>query len=137
MGIEITNKAKIDLPNLAIEVVEELERTRKGMRTDLKSTKGLSELIKNHADSIKKDPHTRLDYSLIFSDAYYSTYSVRISKPTGKNLIQYIEPISEKLDSPSDLKDEEIKKLIEFCTAISDYAALHKEEVDNLKRPHF
>jgi len=130
MGIEITNKAKIDLPNLAIEVVEELSRLNLKKESNLKHTKELSELI-------KKDFTWRSDYSSIFSEAYLSAYSQIISKLPNENSKPYMMDIVKKLDMPSDLKDEEIKKLIEFCTAISDYAALHKEEVDNLKRPHF
>jgi hypothetical protein len=114
---------KIDLSSLSIWAAEELQRLRLKENTHLSNTIELSTFI-------KREFAKRLDYSLIFSNAYFSTYSKRINLGEIK---KYSEDISEKLANPLDLKKNEIENLIGFCANLSDYSTLHEEEIRNLK----
>ena len=105
----------IELPLLAIGAAEELERLRRNKSTNLNQTKKLSSII-------KKDFTWRLDYSVIFSNAYFSTYNEKIPKLEEKNSTNYINDISNKLIDPSNLKEKELGELRDFCVNLSDHA---------------
>ena len=118
---------KIDLPLLSIEAAEELQRFSLKKNTDLKQTIELSALIKENFSK-------RLDYQLLFTNAYFATYGKRINLG---HIKEYSEEISEKLSSPLSLNDTELEKLVNFCANLSDYSALNQREIDNLKGPCF
>jgi len=115
------------LPLLSIEAAEELQRFSLKKNTNLKHTKELSDLIKKSA--------WRWDYIEIFSKAYSSAYSIDISKLNFKNSKPYMMDTAEKLESPLDLREEEIEKLIRFCVNLSDYSALHEEDIRKWRTP--
>lgn len=119
----------MDLPLLAINAADELERLRLKKKTNLKSTKELSILIK---ESFQK----KLNYHLVFSNAYFSTYYKEIS-PSPKKNSRYIKEISKKLESPSNLENKELKDLVDFCANLSDYSSLHQDYLESLKGPCF
>jgi hypothetical protein len=62
---------KVDLPLLAIDAAEELEKLKRNKPTNLNKVKKLSSLIKS-------DFNWRLDYQVIFRDSYFSTYNEKI-----------------------------------------------------------
>jgi hypothetical protein len=128
MTISLTNKT-VHLPLLSIEAAEELQKLQLKMPTQLEHAKELCQLI-------KKDFTGRLDYSIIFSNAYFATYSFEMPSTLDKR-IPYIEGISKKLDSPSTLEDKELKSLIDFCVNLSDYSAMHEEDLESLRGPCF
>jgi inactivated superfamily I helicase len=115
----------MELYSLAIESAEELERLNKNLSTDLKHTEKLSELI-------EKDFVKRLDYSLIFSRAYYSAYHERISVLPNDNSIPSMIAVSKKLESSLNLKNEEREKLIHFCTNLSNWSLSYEEAIKNI-----
>ena len=116
----------VDLPFLSIDSADEPQRLKLNKSTDLKYTKELSELI-------KKDFTWRYDYSGIFSDAYYFTYSKEISRLPDENSKPYMIEISQKLDISFSLKNEELEKLVNFCVTLSNYSAIYREEIEGLK----
>jgi hypothetical protein len=119
-------KMNLSLPLLAIESAEELQRLKLKKMTNLENTKELSSLI-------KKDFVWRWDYSQIFSEAYFATHSKKISLlPSEKSKKCMIE-IANKLKSPSNLKYEELGKLVNFCVNLSDYSAMYVEDMINLR----
>ena len=118
---------KIDLPLLSIEAAEELQKFSLKKNTDLKQTIELSALIKENFSK-------RLDYQLLFTNAYFATYGKRINLGFIK---EFSEEISEKLSSHLSLNDTELEKLVNFCANLSDYSALNQREIDNLKGPCF
>jgi hypothetical protein len=120
MTISLINK-RVNLPLLSIGAAEELQRLKLKKDTDLKNVKELSILL-------KEDFARRLDYFLIFKKAYSSTYAASIS-----NLTSEIGTIAQKLEYSSKLKDKELEKLVNFCTNLSDYSAIHEEEIRILK----
>ena len=124
-----STKRREDLPLLAIESAEELQRLKLKKITDLKYTGELFQLI-------KKDFPTRLDYSTIFSNAYFATYSSEIPSTLGER-IPYIEEIYKKLESPSSLKNKDLSRLINFCANLSDYSAMYEEDINNLKTSRY
>ena len=99
----------MNLSLLSIEAAEELARLNKKLPTSLEKTKELSENLKEF--------FWRLDYQLIFSNAYNETYS---KLPHGK-----IHEITNKLKNPP---KKELKKLTEFCVNLSDYAQAYQEQ---------
>ncbi len=121
MKIKINHKPEPDLSLLSIEAAEEIERIRKNISTNLKSTKELSKLI-------KKDFTWRLDYGVRFSEAYYGAYSVNLSELTTKELKPYIETIVKKLDSISNLESEELGELVGFCANLCTSFSLYEQE---------
>jgi regulator of sigma D len=120
MTISLINK-RVDLPLLSIRAAEELQRLKLKKDTSFENTKQLAVLI-------KEDFANRLDYSQIFKQAYHSTYLESIT-----NINRKIGTITQQLESRLNLKDEELKKLVNFCTNLSDYSALHEEEIRILK----
>jgi hypothetical protein len=119
-----------DLPLLSIEAAEEIQKKVKGVKTDFKSTKELSYLLKENFSN-------RLDCSVIFSNAYRSAYENEMSGSLNQNSKNYMEKISEKLNNLDSLKEEELEKLVKFCTDLSDFAQLHKDELESLRGPCF
>lgn len=129
--MEIDLKAKIDLPMLSINAAEELKRLELKKVTNLKSAKELSNLLKEEISKLaKKDSSHRLDYLTIFSGAYSLTYSPDNLKLIEENPKQYMETIVKKLESPSNLENEELEKLLDFCVKLSDYSAAYKKAID-------
>ncbi len=128
MAIKLSYGPRPDLGDLAIDTAEELERLRKGMKTGLTSAKRGSKLIK---ENLIKDSiwDTRLDYFTIFSNAYFQKYSIDISKLDYKESIQHIQNISKKLDSASELKNEELKEIVGFFCGLSVADSLYKEKL--------
>lgn len=122
--MEIDKTPKPNLPLLAIESAEDLARLKKNIKTDLKHAKELSELLEKNS--------WRLDYSIIFTEAYFNAYNKNISSENPK---KYYEEIYKKLNSPSKL-GKKLEGLINFCVKLSDSAALYKEEIERLKTPH-
>ena len=110
---------------LTIEAAEELQRLNKNINTNLKFAKELSELL-------QEEFTWRLDYSLIFSKAYFQTYSTE-SQLSIENSKQYLETISKNLEYPSALEHGELEKLIDFCVKLSDYAAIQEQEIRKLR----
>jgi hypothetical protein len=123
MEIEIIRKK--NLPLLSIEAAEELQRLKLKKETNLEHAKELSTLI-------KKDFIERVDYSEIFSRAYFATYSSDLPSSLDKR-IPYVEEISKKLETPSNLKYKELEKLVDFCVNLSNYSAFHEEDIRILK----
>lgn len=119
-------KEKVNLPLLTIEAAEELQRLKKHKETGLEKTKELSALIKEKFNK-------RLDYSLIFRDAYSSTYLKHIPSLFNINSKKYIELISNKLEFSPDLESKELDGLIKFCVKLSDYASMYKERIEVFK----
>ena len=114
----------MELSSLAIEAAEELQIFSLKKNNDLKNAKELAKLIK---------VNQRMDYSAIFSQAYLSTYQIDLSKLNDKDSRQYLQTITEKLKSPSNLEDGELEKLINFCVNLSDYSAIHEEDIREMK----
>lgn len=114
----------MNLSLLSIETAEELQRFSLKKNTDLKNATELSKLI-------KEDFSKRLDYSLLFSNAYFATYSnkIEISK-----IRDYTKEISNNLINPLKLNDRELEKLVSFCVNLSDYSELHEEEIRELRK---
>ncbi len=119
----------IELPLLAIEAAEEIEKVKKNIKTNLKSSIKLSSLI-------KRDFTWRLDYSVMFSNAYFSTYNKEISKSPDESQTQYIKEISNKLDNTPTLEQSELKDLVSFCTNLSDHSQLYMEDIQELMEGH-
>jgi hypothetical protein len=118
-------KKRRDLSLLSIDAAEELQRLRLKKDTSFENTKQLSVLI-------KEDFANRLDYSEIFKQTYYSTYSSEIPASLNRRIF-YMLRVSNQLDSPSNIKDRELEKLVNFCVNLSDYSAIHEEEIRILK----
>jgi hypothetical protein len=116
----------MELSLLSIEAAEELQRLKLKKITDLRNTKELSTLI-------KEDFVWKWDYSKIFSEAYFATYSEELSLFPSKKSKNCMNEISKKLESPSNLKYKELKQLIDFCVNLSDYSSFHDEEIRILK----
>ena len=78
-----------------------------------------------------------MDYAVTFSEAYFSTYSEKISTLPDKNLIPFMEKISKKLEDPKKLENHQLKELSDFCVNLSDYSATHEEKVNSYRGPCF
>ena len=115
-----------NLSLLSIQAAEELQTFSLKKENDLTSAKKLSKLI-------KKEFQTSFNYSSIFSGSYLVTYNKKISVLPDKNSKKYMIEISSKLESPSNLNERELEQLVVFCVNLSDYSALHEEEMKNIK----
>lgn len=124
--MELIKKPNKYLSLLSIESAEDIQKLRLKMMTDLKNAKELSALI-------KEDFPKRLDYSLLFSKAYFSTYNEEISPLDYKNLKTYIERISRRLECPLNLDEKEIGQLVDFCANLSDFSAINEQDIRNLR----
>lgn len=120
----------INLPLVSIQAAEELERLRLKKGDNIEKTRELSNFMKEKFDK-------RLDYSLIFTKAYFSVYNPEIGAFTLKNSKKHIKEISEKLNNLDSLKNKEIAELVSFCVSLSDYSSLHEESIQYLKGPCF
>ena len=117
---------KSDLSILSIQAAEDLGRITKNLESELNSAKELSRII-------KEEFPRNFSYSLIFSDAHFSTYKEKLPPISNKNYKKYFKEISNKLESPYELDKDELQKLVNFCVNLSDYSAMHEEEMRNLK----
>lgn len=128
-----------DLSLLAIDAAEELERMRKGLATDSKSIDTLASILQESFSQNIDDTSSnyRLDYASIFSSAISISSDSTVTKKTISQIAEEAITIAYRLN-PESIKceDAELRKLISFCVALSDSAALYKKEVDDLKK-HF
>jgi len=130
MEIKINTNIKsidhLNLPLLAIETAEELQRFSLNKTSNLESTKKLSELIQNEFSE-------KLNYSSIFSDAYFTTYDKKVPPMLRGSPKQYHKEISQKLSQPPNLKENELNQLINFCVNLSDYSIDYENYLRDLK----
>jgi two-component SAPR family response regulator len=117
----------VELPLLAIEAAEEIERIKQNAKTNLKNSKQLSSLIKG-------DFSWRLDYKVIFRDTYFSTYNKKIEIDLEESQNKYMKDISERLREPDNLNQEELKGLVNFCVNLSDHAQMYRDEIEELMK---
>jgi hypothetical protein len=119
-----------DLPLLAIESVEELQRFYLKRNTTLDNTRELSKLV-------KEDFSSNPNYSLIFSKAYSETYLNKTSPKISENKREYYEEISQKLKYPENLNEQSLTQLINFCINLSNYSASYEKHLESLRGPCF
>jgi len=119
----------IELPLLAIDAGEEIERINQNVKTNLENSKKLSSLIGS-------DFNWRLDYKVIFQDAYFSTYNEKIQIDLEESSNKYMKGISEKLRNPQDLDKRELKELVNFCVNLSDHSQSYIDEIQGLIGRH-
>lgn len=121
-----------DLSLLAMDTSEELERLRRDMPTDLQQVKNLSSFLKEFASP---DSYYRLDHASIFRSAMLNSFDKSVADKTTPELAQEVGKIAILLDSNAiKPKEDELQKLISFCVALSDSAALYKEWLGELKK---
>lgn len=135
-----TEKTRIDrdLSLLAIDAAEELERMRKGIKTDFKSTTVLASILQESFSNVSdSNANYRLDRASVFLSAISTTSGSTITKKTISEIAKEAIDIASRLNSGSTRSEEsELEKLISFCVALSDSAALYREEVEDLIK-HF
>ena len=133
----VQDTTNTDLSMLAIKAADELERVRLGMQTEFNSVGRLAEILKNSLSQnpIGSDHPLRLDYVSVFSRAISNSISQDVSSKTILELVKEAEKVVSKLN-PDEIttEEKELTKLISFCVALSDSAALYKEEIDELKK---
>jgi hypothetical protein len=134
---ESTTQNRQDLGLLAINAAEELERLRKKLSTDLKSVNTLSNLLQ---DSFSKKIDSsgfnlRLDHALMFSNAVSNSLDSTLSEKTISEIAdEAIEIASRLSQEAANQKEDDLQQLISFCVALSDSAALYKEEMEELRK---
>jgi len=128
---EEVKKKNINLPWLAIEAADELERLRLKKNTDLKNTKELSRII-------KEDFNKRWDYISLFRKAYNLAYQENLPNSLKEIPKEYLNGVSNCLANPKGLERElELKMLVNFCVNLSDCSSLHEQYLESLKGPCF
>jgi hypothetical protein len=137
MTVQEGNQSQHDLSLLAIEAAEELERFRKKLTTDFKAVNALSLILREsfskHVD--QSDLDFRLDHASVFSKAISNSFGSTIKKRSISELANEAIEVASRLNFDSiNSKDEELKLLVSFCVALSDSAALYKEELDELNK---
>ena len=139
MTYQIDEKTqRLDISLLAIEAAEELARSQKNIPTDFKSVKILASILQeSFSDNLKESGAYRLDHASVVSDAMSNSLDAAFGQKTIAEIANEAIKIADQLN-PDNIssKDEEIQKLVAFCVALSDSAALYREEVDDLKK-HF
>lgn len=138
MTISLTNtREKIDISLLAIEAAEELERLKRNLDTDLESVKMLSDLLKHSFLIPNEDANLdyRLDHAAVFSNAYSNSSLNYPRKKSISEIIKEARRIASLLE-PNEKRPKrgELDQLISFCVALSDSAAIYKEELEELKK---
>lgn len=128
-----------DISLLAINAAEELERFRRKMETDFNSAKELAKLLTNSFSKKVEESGGayRLDHASVFSRAISNSVEPEGANKSLAELMDEAGKIATLLHSNTDgvkSKEEELKKLISFCVALSDSAALYWEEMEELKR---
>ena len=128
---------RIDISLLAIEAAEELTRLNKGLNTDFKSMKTLAEIINSSFSENTGGHYYRLDHASLVSSAILNSNQSTTSTKTLKEIANDAIKISNQLNSENiSTEGENIQKLISFCVALSDSAALYKEELQEIQK-HF
>jgi len=127
---KVLKGSRIDLPLLSIDAAEDLESLRQNKKRELKNATKLSKII-------NEEFSWRLDYKILFRDAYFTTYNEKIKISLDEEKNTYMKDISEKLQNPSSLKEDELKNLVSFCVNLSDYSSLHEEELERMRGPCF
>jgi hypothetical protein len=131
------NLLNLDLSLLAIEAAEELERLRKKLPTTLRNVKALSSLLqKSFAKNAEGAPiDFRFDQVEVFSTAITNSIGVGAPKKRISDIANEAMEIAMLLNSNSiNSRENDLNKLITFCVALSDSAALYKEELEELKK---
>lgn len=133
----IKNPIKRDLSLLAIEAAEELERSRRKFDTDFKSAKELSSILEESLpqEVVESGGNIRLDYASVFSSAISNSFHSTVTIKTISDLTKEASRIVALLKSEDiDSIEDDVQELISFCVALSDSAALYKEELEELKK---
>lgn len=128
---------KQDLSMLAIEAAEELERWRRKLPTDFRSVNILSSLLQKSFSQKVDEPgfNPRLDHASVFSNAITNSFGSTVTKKTISEVATEAVKIASILNSENmSSKEDELEKLKSFCVALSDSAALYKEELEELKK---
>lgn len=140
MTIQIDNNyERVDLSLLALEAAEELERYRHRLPTNFKSVNALSMLLEeSFGRKVDDSPlNFRLDHASVFTSAIQNSLGSSVKKKSISEIANEAVKIASRLNSNTiNSKDEELKNLVSFCIALSDSAALYKEELEELKK-HF
>ena len=136
MTIQIENSPiKKDLGLIAIEAAEDIERFRQGLPTKFKSLNYLSSILKDTFDweIVDAEQSYRLDYVSLLS----STFS-NLSHPTYvdhsmSDIVKQARTVASQL-TPNYIKKNKnkINDLISFCVALSECAAIYKEELKEM-----
>jgi len=122
--ISIKSGIKDDLGLISIEAADELKKFNEELKYDPRKIKKLSELI-------KEEFTLKWKFTSVFDDAYFVTYHKRILNNQTKPCP---EEVSEKIDDYFKMDEKEIKKLVEFCVNLSDYAAIYEESIRELRK---
>ena len=128
---------KPDLSLLAIEAAEELERFRQNLQTEFYSVNMLAKLLKESFSQKVNETSVgfRLDHASVFSNAIENSFDPNIKKKTISEVASEAIQIASLLNSNTfNSKEDELRKLISFCVALSDSAALYKEEIEELRK---
>ena len=126
-----------DLSLLAIEAAEELERIRKDLPTSSNAIKSLSEILEKvfSKEKIKTEDDLRYDNAAIFSRAVTNSIDPMFASQNVNDMVKEANRISNLLYKETSNSDkDELSKMISFCVALSDSAALYLQELDELRK---
>ena len=128
---------RVDLSSLAIEAAEELEKSKKNIKTEFKSVIALSKILKeSFSEEIGESQFDyRLDHTFVFSKALNISGMASPHKKTISEIAQEARKIASLLDlNKNKSKEADLNRLISFCVALSDSASLYNEEIEELKK---
>ena len=133
----IDNPIQPDLSLLAIDAAEELERIRKKIPTVGESILELSKILnESFSEKVEEEGRLyRLDYASVISRAFSNSTVSTLKNKTIADLAVEAGKVASLLGSDEiKTKDDVLKKLISFCVALSDSAAFHQEELEELRK---
>lgn len=121
-----------DLAILSIQAAEELERKRLGLAAEMNSVDLLYRLLTTSFKEQEEGTYP-LDYAMVFSSALTNIGELDIaSKPIPELAKDALEMA--QLLNPVKIKQTDLPKLVSFCVALSDSAALYKRELEEMRK---